>query len=82
MFQILLLLLLCEVMASKHVPLNQTPEYDAHRSNTMAAASSVFNLMTLGSVIINQTTEYDYHRSNTMAAANFVFNLMTLVRYR
>jgi hypothetical protein len=48
--QILLLLLLSEVMASKHVPLNQTPEYDSHRSNTMAAANTVFNLMTLGTV--------------------------------
>jgi hypothetical protein len=46
--QILLLLLLSEVMASKHVPLNQTPEYDSHRTNTMTAANTVFNLMTLG----------------------------------
>ena len=30
-FQVVLLLLLAEAMASKHVPLNQTPEYDAHR---------------------------------------------------
>jgi hypothetical protein len=44
-----LLLLLSEVMASKHVPLNQTPEYDSHRTNTMTAANTVFNLMTLGS---------------------------------
>ena len=29
--QVVLLLLLAEAMASKHVPLNQTPEYDAHR---------------------------------------------------
>jgi hypothetical protein len=43
-----LLLLLSEVMASKHVPLNQTPEYDSHRTNTMTAANTVFNLMTLG----------------------------------
>jgi hypothetical protein len=35
-------------MASKHVPLNQTPEYDSHRTNTMTAANTVFNLMTLG----------------------------------
>ena len=30
-FQVVLLLLLAEAMASKHVPLNQTPEYDTHR---------------------------------------------------
>jgi len=34
-------------MASKHVPLNQTPEYDTHRANTMNNANTVFNLMTL-----------------------------------
>jgi len=45
--EILLLLLLCEVMVSKHVPLNQNPEYDAHRANTMMSAISVFNLMNL-----------------------------------
>lgn len=32
--EVVLLLLLAEAMASKHVPLNQTPEYDAHRSYT------------------------------------------------
>ena len=30
-FKVVLLLLLAEAMASKHVPLNQTPEYDTHR---------------------------------------------------
>jgi len=42
-----MLLLLAEVMASKHVPLNQNPEFDSHRANTMSCAASVFNLMTL-----------------------------------
>ncbi|XP_023330111.1 tetratricopeptide repeat protein 7B [Eurytemora carolleeae] len=45
--EIVLLLLLCEAMVSKHVPLNQNPEYDAHRTNTMHGATSVFNLMNL-----------------------------------
>ena len=42
-----LLLLLAEAMASKHVPLNQTPEYDSHRNATMDSAKTIFNLMTL-----------------------------------
>jgi len=42
-----LLLLLAEAMASKHVPLNQTPEYDTHRAATMGKAVTVFNLTTL-----------------------------------
>jgi len=45
--EVVLLLLLAEAMASKHVPLNQTPEYDAHRENTMMSATAVFNLMSL-----------------------------------
>jgi len=45
--EIVLLLMLCEVMASKHVPLNQNPEYDAHRANTLHGAISVFHLMNL-----------------------------------
>jgi len=45
--EVVLLLLLAESMASKHVPLNQTPEYDTHRENTMLSATSVFNLMSL-----------------------------------
>ena len=45
-FQVVLLLLLAEAMASKHVPLNQTPEYDAHRytlldNNSMNALKPV-----------------------------------------
>lgn len=45
--EVMLLLLLAEAMASKHVPLNQTPEYDTHRKATMSNATTVFNLMTL-----------------------------------
>jgi len=45
--EIVLLLMLCEVMASKHVPLNQNPEYDTHRANTLQGAISVFHLMNL-----------------------------------
>jgi len=47
--EVVLLLLLAEAMASKHVPLNQTPEYDTHRKATMDNATTVFNLMTLAS---------------------------------
>jgi len=47
--EIVLLLLLAEAMASKHVPLNQTPEYDTHRKATMGNATTVFNLMTIAS---------------------------------
>ena len=42
-----LLLLLAESMASKHVPLNQTPDFDSIRKATMDSASKIFNLMTL-----------------------------------
>ena len=45
--EVVLLLLLGETMASKHVPLNQTPEYDSHRKATMYEAKKIFNLMTL-----------------------------------
>ena len=45
--EVVLLLLLGETMASKHVPLNQTPEYDSHRQATMYEAKRIFNLMTL-----------------------------------
>jgi len=45
--EVVLLLLLAEAMASKHVPLNQTPEYDTHRKATMGNATTVFNLMTI-----------------------------------
>ena len=45
--EVVLLLLLAEAMASKHVPLNQTPEYDSHRKATMDSAKCIFNLMTL-----------------------------------
>ena len=47
-----LLLLLAEAMASKHVPLNQTPEYDSHRNATMDSAKTIFNLMTLACATI------------------------------
>lgn len=42
-----LLLLLAESMASKHVPLNQTPDFESIREATMDSASKIFNLMTL-----------------------------------
>ena len=55
--EIVLLLMLCEVMASKHVPLNQNPEYDAHRANTLQGAISVFHLMNLA------LARYGYYRT-------------------
>jgi len=45
--EVVLLLLLAESMASKHVPLNQTPDFDSHRNATMDTAKGIFNLMTL-----------------------------------
>ena len=62
--EVVLLLLLAEAMASKHVPLNQTPEFDTIRSVSgdedgrweMACAP----------------------RENTMLSATAVFNLMSL----
>ena len=45
--EVVLLLLLAEAMASKHVPLNQTPDFDSHRNATMDNAKGIFNLMTL-----------------------------------
>ena len=43
----MLLLLLAESMASKHVPLNQTPDFESIREATMDSATKIFNLMTL-----------------------------------
>ena len=40
--QIVLLLLLCEAMVSKHVPLNQNPEYDAHREASFIKLKPLF----------------------------------------
>merc|ERR1719151_53480 len=42
-------------MASKHVPLNQTPEYDTHRENTMMSATAVFNLMSSQRALLGQS---------------------------
>ena len=49
-----LLLLLAESMASKHVPLNQTPDFDSHRKATMDSAKCIFNLMTLACATTGQ----------------------------
>ena len=45
--EIVLLLLLAEAYANRAVPLNQTAEFARHRDNTMAAASTVYHLMTI-----------------------------------
>ena len=63
-FQVVLLLLLAEAMASKHVPLNQTPEYDTHRW---------FLVVPHLRWLID-----DCIRENTMMSATAVFNLMSL----
>ena len=43
-----------KAMASKHVPLNQTPDFDSHRKATMDSAKCIFNLMTLACATTGQ----------------------------